>query len=83
MLDEILDDPTGAVVLPVRLEESRSENNGQIVKIHLIEIRKSLNAANAHTSEGMEENLNTFLKGELRKRSMRKRKTARLTSIND
>ncbi len=49
VLDEILDDPAGVVVLPVRLEESRSEHDGQIVKIHLIEIRKPLDAANTHT----------------------------------
>lgn len=49
VLDEILDDPTGAVVLPVRLEESGSEHDGQIMKIHLIEIRKPLDTARTHT----------------------------------
>lgn len=42
MLDEIFNDTAGIIVLPIRLEERRPEHDGQIMKIHLIEIREAL-----------------------------------------
>lgn len=42
VLYEVLDGAPSSVVLPIRLEQSRTEHYGQIVEVHLVQVRKTL-----------------------------------------
>jgi len=56
VLDEVLDGAGSVHVLPVALEQRGAEDDGQVMEVHLVELREALHA------EDDETHMSTFMK---------------------